>query len=139
MSDDHRHPRCVTPSTGAPVVPVTTGGELAAARRALEVVAERAVTIADEAFGLGPVEPIDDTLTRIEAGIFAARMRENALEAEVERLLCYTASEFADGEMDPAHADRFRAHLVTCETCRSEVATATALTTAIARAESRAT
>lgn len=139
MSDDHRHPRCVTPSTGAPVVPVTTGGELAAARRALEVVAERAVAIADEAFGLGTLEPINDTLTRIWSGIRALAWRARNAEAEVERLLCYTVSEFADGEMEPARADRFRAHLVTCETCRSEVATATALTTAIARAESRAT
>lgn len=127
VTTDHRHPRCVTPSTGAPVIPVTTGGELAAARRALEVVAERAVTIADEAFGLGPVEPIDATLSRIEAGIFAARQRETALEAEVQRLLCWTVGAYVDGEMFPPGIAQFEAHMVTCESCRNEVVALTAL------------
>ncbi len=133
---DHRHPRCVTPSSGAPVTPVTTGGELAAARRALEAVADRAVTIADEAFGIGPVEPIDDTLTRIKLGLhqratsaYKAACKISELEAEVERLLCWTVGAYVDGEMEPAHADRFRAHLAGCEACRREVAD-TATTTA---------
>jgi hypothetical protein len=100
---------------------VTTGGELAAARRALEEVAERAVTIADEAFGPMPVEPVDATLTRIEAGIFAARQRETALEAEVQLLLCWTVGAYVDGEMDPELRARFEPHLSRCEQCQQEV------------------
>lgn len=125
---EHRHPRCIPLPTGAPAAaPVTTGGELAAARRALDVVCERAVTIADEAFGLGPVEPIDATLSRIEAGIFAARQRETALETEVQRLLCWTVGAYVDGEMFPPGIAQFEAHMVTCESCRNEVVSLTAL------------
>lgn len=128
MTTEHRHPRCIPLPTGAPVaMPVTTGGELAVARRALDVVCERAVTIADEAFGLGPVEPIDATLSRIEAGIFAARQRETALEAEVQRLLCWTVGAYVDGEMEPPGIAQFEAHMVTCESCRNEVVSLTAL------------
>jgi hypothetical protein len=122
LTTEHRHPRCIPLPTGGPVVaPVTTGGELAAARRALEVVAERAVTIADEAFGLGPVEPIDATLDRIAVGITAARKRERDLEAEVQRLLCWTVGAYVDGEMEPAHRTQFESHLITCEACQHEV------------------
>lgn len=42
--------------------------------------ADSLVTIADEAFGLEPVEPVEDTLGRIERGITAQRMRIEALE-----------------------------------------------------------
>lgn len=44
--------------------------ELRAKLAQLQAGADRAVTIADEAFGLGAVEPLEDTLTRIERGIF---------------------------------------------------------------------
>lgn len=122
VTTEHRHPRCIPLPTGALVAkPITTGGELAAARRALEVVAERAVTIADEAFGLGPVEPIEATLDRIAVGITAARKRERALEAEVDRLLCWTVGAYVDGEMEPPHRAQFASHLVTCEACQHEV------------------
>jgi hypothetical protein len=100
---------------------VTTGGELAAARRALDVVSERVATIADEAFGPFPVEPIEASLKRIEQGIFAARQRETALEAEVQRLLCYTVGEYVDGEMEPVHRTQFESHLARCEACQHEV------------------
>ncbi len=53
----------------------------------LEASLARAAHIADEAFGLGPVEPIEDTLTRIESGIFELRRRiadlEERLDAQV--------------------------------------------------------
>lgn len=49
--------------------------------RELEAGAARAVTIADEAFGLGPVEPLDWTLARIERGIAAEHIRNATLEA----------------------------------------------------------
>ena len=38
----------------------------------LQAVADRATTIADEAFGLAPVESPEESLTRIESGIFLA-------------------------------------------------------------------
>lgn len=51
--------------------------------------ADRAITIADEAFGFGPVEPLDATLGRIERGIHeqvkelrAVRERHGAESAE---------------------------------------------------------
>lgn len=121
MTAEHRHPRAIV-ACGAPVAPVTTGGELAAARRALESIAERVATIADEAFGPFPIEPIEESLSRIEQGIFAARQRETALEAEVQRLLCFTVGEFVDGEMAPAHRVQFEAHLARCKQCQDEVA-----------------
>jgi hypothetical protein len=90
----------------------------------LEDIAERIVTIADESFGIGPVEPVDVTLARIDAGVSSLRSaadRVPFLEAEVQRLLCWTVGEYVDGELDPAHAEAFRAHLVTCEPCQLEV------------------
>lgn len=51
--------------------------------RELEAAADRAVTIADEAFGLGPVEPIENTLSRIERGISNQHQRNAALERVV--------------------------------------------------------
>lgn len=85
------------------------------------------VTIADEAFGLAPVERIEDTLTRIERGIRAMRQRETALEAEVQLLLCWTVGAYVDGEMEPAHRKQFEAHLVKCEACQHEVKVLTEL------------
>lgn len=43
---------------------------------------DRLVTIADEAFGIGPVEPLDATLARIERGIVEQRQRLANLEAQ---------------------------------------------------------
>jgi hypothetical protein len=135
---------------------VATGGELAAAReliaagrRLIVGIAERAVTIADEAFGLGPVEPIDATLTRIESGISglcqgwneqqrkvdAAYLRIAALEAEVQRLLCWTVGAYVDAEMEPAHRTRFESHLVTCEACQHEVKELSALADLMGRTD----
>lgn len=69
------------------------GGRLRAALfelRRHRLAADRAVTIADEAFGLGPVEPLDDTLGRIERGINQQHQRivqlESALAADRERV-----------------------------------------------------
>lgn len=45
---------------------------------------DRIVTIADEAFGLGPVETLDATLTRIERGIFEQHKRLINQEAQRE-------------------------------------------------------
>lgn len=45
---------------------------------------DRLVTIADEAFGLGPVEPLDATLARIERGIFEQHQRIANLEVQRE-------------------------------------------------------
>lgn len=47
---------------------------------------DRIVTIADEAFGLGPVEPLDATLTRLECGIHEQNRRLAELDAAVERM-----------------------------------------------------
>lgn len=72
---------------------------------------DRIVTIADEAFGLGPVESLDATLTRIERGIFAQHKRLSELEAQREADLreaflagCERAVDAALGEADEAHA-----------------------------------
>lgn len=56
-------------------------GDLAAPLSLL-LAAERTVAIADEAFGIAPVESIDETLTRIERGIEAQRARIRELENE---------------------------------------------------------
>jgi len=47
----------------------------------LEAASDRAVAISDEAFGLGPVEPLEATLARIERGLTGQRRRIAALEA----------------------------------------------------------
>jgi phage shock protein A len=85
----------------------------------------RMVTIADEAFGLGCVESAEDTLSRIEQGIFAQHQRDNELERriqalgrEVEALRCGDLMRFHDGELDPSRAERFREHLGRCEACQ---------------------
>lgn len=49
--------------------------------RELDAAADRAVMISDEAFGLGPVVPIEETLGRIERGIFGQGQRIRELEA----------------------------------------------------------
>ena len=46
----------------------------------------RLVDIADEAFGLGPVEPVEATLSRIEQGIAQQRRRIAELERTVARM-----------------------------------------------------
>lgn len=53
--------------------------------RELRLCADRAVTIADEAFGAGPVEPLDATLSRIERGIHdqAKELREMCEHCDV--------------------------------------------------------
>jgi hypothetical protein len=84
----------------------------------LEALADRAVTIADEAFGLGPVEPLDDTLTRIELGIFGQRKRILQLEALIEQLRCGDLALFVDGELEARRAAAFRDHLARCEDCQ---------------------
>lgn len=88
----------------------------------LDDVLAQIVTIADEAFGLGPMERIEDTLTRIERGIRAMRQRETALEAEVQRLLCWTVGAYVDGEIvEQVNHAQFEAHLAKCEACQHEV------------------
>lgn len=69
---------------------------------------DRIVTIADEAFGLGPVEPLDETLTRIEHGIFEQhRTAENELSDLRRRLAAATAaSELVTAERDTLRAQR---------------------------------
>jgi hypothetical protein len=57
---------------------------LAAEVLAYRATAARAVTIADEAFGLGPVEGLDETLGRIEAGINRQHMRISELETKLK-------------------------------------------------------
>jgi hypothetical protein len=47
--------------------------------------------------------------------------REATLEAEVQRLLCWTVGAYVDGDMQPALLARFTAHLATCEDCQREV------------------
>lgn len=79
--------------------------------------ADRAVTIADEAFGLGPAEPLEETLSRIERGIFGQRQRISELEREVAALRCGDLSKFMDEQLDEARAQAFRDHLATCERC----------------------
>jgi hypothetical protein len=120
MTTEHRHPRCVSPSRGVSVAPITTGGELAAARRDLEVVAERLVTIADEAFGLGPVEPIDATLTRIEAGIFAARTAVEWERNEHSRTKSMLDVVAAERDELQAEVHRLIGHLDAGPLCSSE-------------------
>lgn len=88
---------------------------------ALAAAADRAVTIADEAFGLGPVEPIDATLTRIERGIFEQHKRIAELEVLVEQLRCGDLNAFHDGELAPDRAAGFRDHLSRCATCAAEL------------------
>lgn len=53
----------------------------------LQAAVDRAVTIADEAFGIGPVEPPDDTLTRIERGISEQHQRIQMLERTLGQAL----------------------------------------------------
>jgi hypothetical protein len=62
--------------------------DLREARQALD----RAVTIADEAFGLGPVEPPDATMSRIERGIFEQHKRISDLERELADLRAQVVS-----------------------------------------------
>jgi len=67
---------------------LTVGGRIrlmALELQQLRAAAERAVTIADEAFGIGPVEPIDSTLGRLERGIFDQHKRIVELETDILR------------------------------------------------------
>jgi len=60
----------------------------------------RITTIADEAFGLAPVRPADDSLTAIERGIFELRRDAGKAEAEVSRLREQVATIVNDAEAD---------------------------------------
>lgn len=80
--------------------PVTLA--LIARIRELEGGADRAVTIADEAFGIGPVESFDETLGRIECGIHeqhvlveAQRSRIRELEVAIEGVVDIERSDAA--------------------------------------------
>jgi len=70
-------------ASGRPNNPTTRQGVLMALElQQLRAAAERAVTIADEAFGTGPVEPVDSTLGRLERGIFDQRKLIVELETD---------------------------------------------------------
>lgn len=82
----------------------------------LQQSSDRLVAIADEAFGTGPVEPIEATLTRIERGVFEQRKRIAELEAEASKW--HRAG--ADGidaalEHGVREADRLRARVAELE------------------------
>jgi hypothetical protein len=92
MTDEHRHPRCVSPSSGAPL-------------------------------------SIEDALawernehSRTKSILEVVAAERDALEAEVQRLLCWTVGAYVDGEIvDEANLARFESHLLTCEACQYEV------------------
>lgn len=101
---------------------MTTYEAMRAEIEALRCGADRSVTIADEAFGLGPVEPLDATLSRIERGIFEQHklIAEQSVLIEVLRF-CDNLGLFHDNEMEPAQADAFREHLKRCDRCRERL------------------
>jgi len=85
--------------------------EMARALVELHRAAERVVTLADEAFGMFPVEHIESTITRIEDGIFMMRMDMQVLEAQNQNLRAYIAAskECADaGALLESEAERDR-------------------------------
>lgn len=47
----------------------------------LEAAERMAITVADEAFGMGPIETAEETMLRIERGIAGQRQRISELEA----------------------------------------------------------
>lgn len=73
---------------------------------------DRIVTIADEAFGLGPVEPLDATLTRIERGLHEQHKRLLNLQTQCEADLreafiagsCWFKDRWPDDDRDPRPA-----------------------------------
>ncbi len=125
---EHRHPRCITPASGTSADQLEQKEqarrnayvELDKVRLVLGDVVSRCVTIADEAFGLGPVEPIEATLTRIERGIFEQHKRNSELEVLVNELRCGDLHAFFDDELSAERTAAFREHLTTCERCRDQ-------------------
>lgn len=87
----------------------------------LQLAADRIVTIAAEAFGLGPIEPIDATMSRIERGIFEQHKRISELERELEALRCHDLDSFEDGSLSPERRAAFQRHLTTCAQCVEEL------------------
>jgi hypothetical protein len=63
----------------------------------------RAVTITDEAFRLGPVESLDDTLGRIERGIFEQHRTIECMRPVVEA--AEAVRRWQDGERNSADLD----------------------------------
>src|SRR4051812_250293 len=90
MAIEHRHPRCVTPSGGAP----TEAAVIAELRREVE-----ALTVARNA-------------DRTEWMTTYATMR-----AELEALRCGDLGLFFDRQLSPDRAAAFRIHLATCTRC----------------------
>jgi hypothetical protein len=69
---------------------------------------DRIVTIADEAFGIGPVEPLDATLSRIERGIFEQHKRLANLETQREadlREAWISGAAWMAAAVEPRNAD----------------------------------
>lgn len=73
--------------------------------------ADRAVTIADEAFGLGPVEPLDDTLDRIEQGINQQHRRILDLEMRETRLAADLGNAQTECALQRAKVEELRRRL----------------------------
>jgi hypothetical protein len=63
----------------------------------LDEMYNRAVAIADEAFGIAPVETFDATLTRIERGIAGQRARILELERALDAHLSASCAKPARG------------------------------------------
>jgi hypothetical protein len=79
---EHRHPRCVAPAYIHPHLDELPAPVIA---RLVQQQCERLVTIADEAFGPMPAEPLEATIDRISRGISNLRIEHARVLTDLRR------------------------------------------------------